>query len=88
MLHVKADLENVKSLALVKGGSYCIDVRESAGSEQRDGVYVTAAETHDLAGSKGSANVRAGCSFGGSGRCWRPQWLAGFSAVAVSVERI
>jgi len=50
-------MENVSSLSLVKGANYCIDVRESAGSEQRDGVYVTAAETHDLAGSKGNANV-------------------------------
>lgn len=56
LLYIKADLENIASLSPVKGCSYCLDVKESAGSEQRDGVYVTAAETHDLSGSKGNAN--------------------------------
>ncbi|KAI8465861.1 MAG: hypothetical protein J3K34DRAFT_435695 [Monoraphidium minutum] len=56
LLYVKADLENVAALALKKGAHYCIDVKESAGSEQRDGVYVTANDTHELNGSKGNAN--------------------------------
>ncbi|GBF90293.1 hypothetical protein Rsub_02399 [Raphidocelis subcapitata] len=56
LLMVKAELEGVASLAPAKGAHFCIDVRESAGSEERAGVYVTAADTHDLAGSKGSAN--------------------------------
>jgi hypothetical protein len=31
-------------------------VKESAGSETRERVHVTAAETHDMSGSKGTAN--------------------------------
>jgi hypothetical protein len=57
VLHVKAELENVRTLSLQKSAHYCIDVKESAGSEQRDGVYVTANDTHELSGSKGTANV-------------------------------
>ncbi|KIZ05665.1 hypothetical protein MNEG_2291 [Monoraphidium neglectum] len=56
VLHVKAELENVRTLSLQKSAHYCIDVKESAGSEQRDGVYVTANDTHELSGSKGTAN--------------------------------
>lgn len=56
LLYVKAELENVSSLAIQKGAHYCIDVQESAGSERRDGVYVTATDSHELAGSKGTAN--------------------------------
>jgi hypothetical protein len=53
---VKADLENVASLAVAPGAHFCLDVQESAGAERRNGVYVTAADTHDLSGSKGTAN--------------------------------
>ena len=33
-----------------------MQVQESAGAETRNGVYVTAAEAHELNGSKGTAN--------------------------------
>lgn len=33
-----------------------VQVKESAGSESRERVYVSAAEEHDLSGSKGTAN--------------------------------
>lgn len=33
-----------------------VQVRESAGAEVRERVYVTAAEEHELSGSKGTAN--------------------------------
>jgi hypothetical protein len=36
--------------------AYLLQVQESAGKETRKGVYVTAAEQHDLSGSKGTAN--------------------------------
>ena len=38
------------------GAHFCLDVQESAGSERREGVYVTANEKHELSGSKGEAN--------------------------------
>lgn len=41
---------------MVPPSSPSSQVKESAGSETRERVYVTAAETHDLSGSKGSAN--------------------------------
>eukprot|EP00879_Flechtneria_rotunda_P010158 GHRR01010619.1.p1 GENE.GHRR01010619.1~~GHRR01010619.1.p1 ORF type:complete len:164 (+),score=32.79 GHRR01010619.1:95-586(+) len=56
LLYLKADLENVAKLEVPLPYRFCIDVKESAGSETRDRVYVTAAEEHDLAGSKGTAN--------------------------------
>jgi hypothetical protein len=33
-----------------------VQVKESAGSETRERVHVTAAESHDMSGSKGTAN--------------------------------
>jgi hypothetical protein len=66
LLMVKADLENVGTLSLAKGKHICLDVKESAGNEQRNGVYVSANDNHELAGSKGTANVR-----GRAGSCAR-----------------
>lgn len=56
LLYVKADLENVESLAPAPGAHFCLDVQESAGSERRGGVYVHAGEKHELAGSRGEAH--------------------------------
>ncbi|KAF6266137.1 hypothetical protein COO60DRAFT_1475747 [Scenedesmus sp. NREL 46B-D3] len=56
LLYIKADLENIAKIDVPLGHSFCIDVKESAGSETRERVHVTAAETHDMSGSKGTAN--------------------------------
>eukprot|EP00882_Tetradesmus_deserticola_P007366 GHRQ01007760.1.p2 GENE.GHRQ01007760.1~~GHRQ01007760.1.p2 ORF type:complete len:163 (+),score=60.18 GHRQ01007760.1:249-737(+) len=56
LLYIKADLENIGKIDVPLGHSFCIDVKESAGSETRERVHVTAAETHDMSGSKGTAN--------------------------------
>ena len=35
----------------------CAQVKESAGDEVKEGVYVCSTEQHDLSGSKGTANL-------------------------------
>eukprot|EP01024_Parvocaulis_polyphysoides_P024997 TRINITY_DN22807_c2_g2_i1.p1 TRINITY_DN22807_c2_g2~~TRINITY_DN22807_c2_g2_i1.p1 ORF type:complete len:163 (-),score=28.22 TRINITY_DN22807_c2_g2_i1:75-563(-) len=56
LLYIKAELENIGSLKLPEGYSYCITVKNSAGEDVREGVYVSAAEEHEMAGSRGTAN--------------------------------
>jgi hypothetical protein len=58
ILYLKADLENVGRITCDRLSTrWCLTVKESAGSEERDGVFVTASETHELSGSKGTANL-------------------------------
>lgn len=56
LLCVKADLEGISSLQLPPGTQYCLTVKDSAGEDTRSGVYVSADEVHELAGSRGVAN--------------------------------
>lgn len=56
LLYIKAELDNVASLSLDPGASFCFDVKESAGTEVRQGVYISPAEEHELSGGKGTAN--------------------------------
>eukprot|EP00877_Chromochloris_zofingiensis_P005867 jgi/Chrzof1/1533/Cz10g11130.t1 len=56
LLYVKGDLEHVAKITIPQDFRFNIDVQESAGTETRNGVYVTAAEDHELSGSKGTAN--------------------------------
>jgi hypothetical protein len=58
VLYIKADLENVARLTCDRARTrWCLTVKESAGSETRDGVYVSGADAHELSGSKGTANL-------------------------------
>eukprot|EP00892_Ulva_mutabilis_P007511 jgi/Ulvmu1/5131/UM021_0148.1 len=58
VLEVKADLENIATLELSEGYNYCIDVKNSTGEDQRDGVYVTSTNEEDLHGSRGTCNFQ------------------------------
>ena len=57
VLHLRATLENVESLKLPNGYEFCIDVKESAGEESRERVTLSAAEEHELPGSRGVAHL-------------------------------
>ncbi|GIL76787.1 hypothetical protein Vretimale_8731 [Volvox reticuliferus] len=57
ILSIRAELENVESLSIPSTAHFCLDVKESAGSEEKKGVYVTSTEEHELSGSKGTANL-------------------------------
>ncbi|EFJ43749.1 hypothetical protein VOLCADRAFT_109954 [Volvox carteri f. nagariensis] len=57
LLSIRAELENVESLSIPSSSHFCLDVKESAGSEEKKGVYVTSTEQHELSGSKGTANL-------------------------------
>eukprot|EP01026_Neomeris_dumetosa_P031729 TRINITY_DN2515_c0_g1_i10.p3 TRINITY_DN2515_c0_g1~~TRINITY_DN2515_c0_g1_i10.p3 ORF type:complete len:163 (-),score=24.27 TRINITY_DN2515_c0_g1_i10:469-957(-) len=56
LLYIKADLENISSIKLPEGYAYCLTVKNSAGEDVREGVYVSATEEHEMAGSRGTAN--------------------------------
>ncbi|GAB4813654.1 hypothetical protein N2152v2_000700 [Parachlorella kessleri] len=56
LLCIKADLEGVASVRLPPGSQYCITVKDSAGEDIREGVYVAADEVYELSGSRGVAN--------------------------------
>mmetsp|Transcript_16612 Transcript_16612/g.28513 ORF Transcript_16612/g.28513 Transcript_16612/m.28513 type:complete len:170 (+) Transcript_16612:84-593(+) len=56
LLCIKAELENVGSLRLKEGASFCFDVQEGGGSEVRKNIHVSPLEEHELSGSKGSAH--------------------------------
>lgn len=58
ILEVRIEMENVQSLELPEGYSYCIDVQNSAGEDAREGVYVTSASEEELTGSKGTCNFQ------------------------------
>jgi hypothetical protein len=56
ILYIKADLENIGRITCDRLATrWALTVKEAAGAEQRD-VFVSATETHDLSGSKGTAN--------------------------------
>ncbi|KAG1672233.1 hypothetical protein FOA52_002934 [Chlamydomonas sp. UWO 241] len=55
MLHVKLEMENVAKASL-KANSYCINLKEGAGFETRDGVHVDRGHEAEIPGSKGNAN--------------------------------
>eukprot|EP00887_Chlorella_sp_A99_P001614 scaffold8.g1614.t1 len=57
LLCIKADLEGVASVSLPEA-RYCLTVKNSAGEDVREGVYVSADEVHELSGSRGTANFR------------------------------
>ena len=57
VLHLRATLENVESLKLPNGYDFCVDVKESAGEESRERVTLSAAEEHELPGSRGVAHL-------------------------------
>ena len=57
VLHLRATLENVESLKLPNGYDFCVDVKESAGDEARERVTLSAAEEHELPGSRGVAHL-------------------------------
>ncbi|DBB17979.1 hypothetical protein WJX82_000373 [Trebouxia sp. C0006] len=56
LLQIKASLENVAKISLPEGHEYCIDVKNSTGDDQREGVRVTSTDEQDLPGSRGVAN--------------------------------
>ncbi|KAL0028673.1 hypothetical protein WJX79_009914 [Trebouxia sp. C0005] len=56
LLQIKASLENVAKISLPEGHEYCIDVKNSTGEDQREGVRVTSTHEQDLPGSRGVAN--------------------------------
>mmetsp|Transcript_21630 Transcript_21630/g.55494 ORF Transcript_21630/g.55494 Transcript_21630/m.55494 type:complete len:162 (+) Transcript_21630:182-667(+) len=55
-LHIKAQLENVKSLTLPIGHIWTVTLQQSQGSERREGVEICENESHEIPGSKGDAN--------------------------------
>ena len=58
-----------------------VQVKESAGSESRERVYVSATDTHEMSGSKGTANFVSGTLLAPSAAAqpttWRQQELHG-----------
>eukprot|EP00198_Chlamydomonas_reinhardtii_P005159 XP_001694495.1 predicted protein [Chlamydomonas reinhardtii] len=57
LLCIRAELDNVDTISIPSTTHWCLDVKESAGSEEKKGVYVTSTEEHELNGSKGTANL-------------------------------
>mmetsp|Transcript_31322 Transcript_31322/g.88825 ORF Transcript_31322/g.88825 Transcript_31322/m.88825 type:complete len:162 (+) Transcript_31322:246-731(+) len=55
-LHIKANLENIKSLTLPVGHIWCVTLQQSQGSERRPKVEICENESHEIPGSKGNAN--------------------------------
>lgn len=49
-LLIKAELENIESLSVVPDNQWCIDV--ACGSERKDGVFVSSAESQEIEGSR------------------------------------
>ena len=56
VLYVKAELENIASIKLKEDVRWCMDVKQANSDEIREGVFVSAAEEHELTGSRGTAN--------------------------------
>merc|ERR1711865_762851 len=57
VLWIKAELEAVSSIALGEGGhGWCFDVKEPAGYEEKEGIWVSPDEEIELNGSRGKAN--------------------------------
>jgi hypothetical protein len=61
LLSLKADLENVASVAPGEHHRWTLDVKEAGGSEEKLGVVVSDEEQLDVAGGSGTAHfvVRA-----------------------------
>ena len=55
-LFVKAELENVTNFKAPEGHHWCLKVKNSAGEEERDNVYVSSEEEVELTGSRGTAH--------------------------------
>lgn len=56
ILQLKATLENVASITIPPGYDFCVDVKDAAGDTARDRVTFSAAEEHELPGSRGVAH--------------------------------
>ena len=54
---LKATLENVESVTLEPGFVFCVDWKDPAGHATRERVTLTAAEEHELPGSRGVAHL-------------------------------
>mmetsp|Transcript_8134 Transcript_8134/g.27036 ORF Transcript_8134/g.27036 Transcript_8134/m.27036 type:complete len:162 (-) Transcript_8134:49-534(-) len=55
-LCVSLEHENVQSFIVPQGHSFCLDVKQSDGDEERKGVWVSVNEENELQGSRGTAN--------------------------------
>lgn len=55
-LLVRAELENIESLSAVPDNQWCIDV--ACGSERKDGVFVSSAESQEVEGSRCDLRMR------------------------------
>jgi hypothetical protein len=58
LLCIKAELDNVASVALPDDAIFVLDVKNPSGDDVREGVRVSPLETHELTGSRGEANFR------------------------------
>ncbi|KAG7383125.1 hypothetical protein PHYPSEUDO_003997 [Phytophthora pseudosyringae] len=56
VLYVKAELENVETLAAPPLHRWCLDVTEPRGDERREAVFVSDEEVVDVAGGRGAAH--------------------------------
>jgi len=56
-LFIKADLENVAEFTPEEHASWTLDLKESGGSEERNGVVVSDEEEHEMPGGTGKAHL-------------------------------
>ncbi|CAG9467190.1 unnamed protein product [Pedinophyceae sp. YPF-701] len=56
VLYLKCDLENVREVRFDPAHRWCLDIKNPLGEDVRKEVWVSAAEEHDLDGSRGTAN--------------------------------